>query len=82
MENHFGPRAVRGRAVGDLAQGLRRLPRVLDSLHLVTENERRKAESQAGSPPPTAIRAPPALGLSRSIVAVLALVAAIVALLR
>jgi ubiquinone biosynthesis protein len=40
MRTHFGPRATVGRAVADLAQGLRRLPRLIDSLHLVAEYER------------------------------------------
>ncbi len=47
MVTHFGPRATVGRAVEDLAQGLRRLPRLIDSLHLVAEHERRKAERDA-----------------------------------
>jgi ubiquinone biosynthesis protein len=81
MENHFGPRAIVGRAVEDLTQGLRRLPRLIDNLHLVTENERRKAEGQAfHPPPPTTIRARPRIGFAE-IIAVVALIVAIVALL-
>jgi ubiquinone biosynthesis protein len=81
MENHFGPRAIVGRAVEDLTQGLRRLPRLIDNLHLVTEHERNKSESQALNPPPTTIRARPRIGFAE-IIAVLALIAAIVALLH
>src|SRR5262249_7213672 len=44
MRTHFGPRATAGRAIADLAQGLRRLPRLIDSLHLVAERERQRAE--------------------------------------
>ena len=51
MVTHFGPRATVGRAVDDLAQGLRRLPRLIDSLHLVAEHERRKAERDAKQTP-------------------------------
>ena len=47
MTSHFGPRATVGRAVEDLAQGLRRLPRLIDSLHVVAERERRQAEAEA-----------------------------------
>src|SRR6478735_2776116 len=76
MVTHFGPRATVGRAVEDLAQGLRRLPRLIDSLHLVAEHERRKAERDA-------LQTPPAGRLWRprfaELVAVLALVAAIAA---
>ena len=44
MREHFGPRATIERAAEDLVQGLRRVPRLIDSLHLVAERERRKAE--------------------------------------
>ena len=54
MQSHFGPRATIGRAVEDLAQGLRRLPRLIDSLHVVAERERRQAEAEANEPPPVA----------------------------
>src|SRR5262245_48815828 len=79
MRTHFGPRATASRAVADLAQGLRRLPRLIDSLHVVAEHERRKAElaEQAELEPSPAARGwrP---GFSE-IIAVLALIAAIVA---
>src|SRR5580765_1646170 len=77
MRDHFGPRATVGRAVGDLTQGLRRLPRLIDSLHVVAERERRQAEAEANEPPPATTRTwrP---GFSE-IIAVLALIAAIVA---
>jgi ubiquinone biosynthesis protein len=77
MRTHFGPRATVGRAVEDLAQGLRRLPRLIDSLHVVVEHERRKAEAESKEPPPVAGRAwRPGFA---EIIAVLALIAAIVA---
>src|SRR5436190_5176739 len=44
MKSHFGPRATIGRAAEDVMEGLRRLPRLIDSLHRVAEHERRKAE--------------------------------------
>ena len=76
MVTHFGPRATVGRAVDDLAQGLRRLPRLIDSLHLLAEHERLKAERDA-------LQSPPAGRLWRpgfaETVAILALVAAIAA---
>ena len=52
MTSHFGPRATIGRAVEDLAQGLRRLPRLIDSLHVVAERERRRAEAEFEQPCP------------------------------
>jgi len=76
MVTHFGPRATAGRAVEDLAQGLRRLPRLIDSLHVVAEHERRKAESEARQPPPSSRYWRPRFA---EVVAVLALVAAIAA---
>ncbi len=60
MVTHFGPRATVGRAVEDLTQGLRRLPRLIDSLHLVAEHERRKAERAAAA---AAVGRPLASGL-------------------
>jgi len=78
MREHFGPRAMIGRAVEDLAQGLRRLPRLIDSLHVVAEQERRRAELQASNPPPATTRTWPRIGLTE-VIAVLALIAAIVA---
>jgi ubiquinone biosynthesis protein len=77
MQTHFGPRATVGRAVEDITEGLRRLPRLIDSLHLVAEHQRRKAEREAATPPPI-----PARGWRpgfAEIIAVLALIAAIVA---
>ena len=44
MRDHFGPRATLERAAEDLVQGLRRVPRLIDSLHLIAERERREAE--------------------------------------
>jgi ubiquinone biosynthesis protein len=78
MREHFGPRAIVGRAVEDLSQGLRRLPRLIDSLQLVAENERRKADYQNAEPPPTAGRSWPRVGFAE-VIAVLALLAAIAA---
>src|SRR5215468_6963445 len=78
MRTHFGPRATVGRAVEDLTQGLRRLPRLIDSLQVVAEQERRRAESQASNPAPTTVRAWPRIGFAE-VIAVLALIAAIVA---
>jgi ubiquinone biosynthesis protein len=77
MVTHFGPRATLDRAAEDVAQGLRRLPRLIDSLHLVAEHERRNAEQAAANPPPAAgrFRRP---GFAEA-VAVLALIAAIAA---
>ena len=77
MRTHFGPRATIGRAVEDLAQGLRRLPRLIDSLHVVAERERRKAE-QSKRPSPAPVAPWPRIGFAE-IIAVLALIAAIVA---
>src|SRR5689334_8385054 len=76
MENHFGPRAIVGRAVEDLAQGLRRLPRLIDNLHLVTEHERRRAEEEEAKASPAGRSWRPGFA---EIVAVLSLIAAIVA---
>ena len=77
MQTHFGPRATIGRAVEDVMEGLRRLPRLIDSLHVVAEHERRKAERAEATPPPIPGRGwrP---GFSE-VIAVLALIAAIVA---
>jgi len=58
-------------------EGLRRLPRLIDSLHVVAEHERRKAERAEATPPPI-----PGRGWRpgfAEIIAVLALIAAIVA---
>ncbi|MBM3642973.1 MAG: 2-polyprenylphenol 6-hydroxylase [Alphaproteobacteria bacterium] len=77
MRTHFGPRATAQRATQDLVQGLRRLPRLIDSLHLVAERERRRAEAadrEAAHPP----KARPRIGWGE-VIAVLALVAAVAA---
>jgi ubiquinone biosynthesis protein len=76
MRSHFGPRATAGRAAQDLANGLRRLPRLIDSLHLVAERERRKAEREVQPPPVPGRFWRPGFP---EIVAVLALLAAIAA---
>ena len=81
MRSHFGPRATLGRAAGDLADGLRRLPRLIDSLHLVAERERRKAEQEDAVPARMPQRQWPRAGFAE-IVAVLALLAAIAAWFR
>ena len=78
MRTHFGPRATIGRATEDMVQGLRRLPRLIDSLHLVAERERRKAERDATPPPPRATRLWPRWGFAEAI-AILALLSAIAA---
>ena len=55
-------------------EGLRRLPRLIDSLHVVAEHERRKAERAEATPPPI-----PGRGWRpgfAEIIAVLALIAA------
>ncbi|WP_295134574.1 2-polyprenylphenol 6-hydroxylase [uncultured Reyranella sp.] len=75
MVTHFGPRATAGRAIEDLAQGLRRLPRLIDSLHVVAEHERRKAERDADQPSQSGRLRP----RFAELVALLALVAAIAA---
>ena len=78
MRTHFGPRATVGRAAQDLAHGLRRLPRLIDSLHVVAEHERRRVEQETAEPAPAPVRAWPKIGFAE-IVAILALAAAIVA---
>jgi ubiquinone biosynthesis protein len=80
MQSHFGPRATVGRAVTDLAQGLRRLPRLIESLHLVAERERQRSEREVAVPPPLPVRVW-RFGFAE-VVAVLALIAAIVAWLH
>ncbi|MCA0303596.1 MAG: 2-polyprenylphenol 6-hydroxylase [Proteobacteria bacterium] len=77
MQTHFGPRATASRAFEDVAQGLRRLPRLIDSLHVVAEHERRKAELEQANPPPAPHRSR-RFGPSE-VIAILALVAAIAA---
>ncbi|MBS0538558.1 MAG: 2-polyprenylphenol 6-hydroxylase [Proteobacteria bacterium] len=78
MRTHFGPRATIGRATEDLMTGLRRLPRLIDSLHRVAEHERRKVELAEAVPAPVPSRLWPRIGITE-IVAVLALAAAIAA---
>jgi ubiquinone biosynthesis protein len=51
MRTHFGPRATIQRTGEDLVQGLRRLPRLIDTLHVIAERERRIAEHEAANPP-------------------------------
>jgi ubiquinone biosynthesis protein len=75
MRTHFGPRATAGRAVADLAQGLRRLPRLIDSLYLVAERERQRTEDAEREPSPALRGWRPGFA---EIVAVLALIVAIV----
>jgi ubiquinone biosynthesis protein len=80
MQSHFGPRATAGRAAEDLVRGLRRLPRLIDNLHLVAERERRRAEREQAVPPPSPVRPASRVGLAE-IVAVIALMAAAGALI-
>jgi ubiquinone biosynthesis protein len=81
MQTHFGPRATVGRATQDLVQGLRRLPRLIDSLHLVAERERQRSEREAAAPPAGQARPGPRPGVAE-VVALLALLAAVAAWLR
>jgi ubiquinone biosynthesis protein len=78
MTTHFGPRATLGRALEDVVSGVRRLPRLLDSLNLIVERERRAAEQAAVPPSPVPLRNWPRLGFSE-IVAVVALLVALAA---
>jgi ubiquinone biosynthesis protein len=80
MRDHFGPRATLSRAAQDLGEGLRRLPRLLDTLHLVTEHERQKIERALTLPVPPPIRTWRIV--LAEIVALVALVAAVAAWLR
>jgi len=76
MLSHFGPRATLERTVEDLARGLRRLPRLIDSLHIVAEHERRRAERAQAPPLPHTTRSwRPGFA---EVVAVLALVAVVI----
>jgi ubiquinone biosynthesis protein len=81
MVTHFGPRARLQRASEDLMRGLRRLPRLIDNFHLVSEHERSRVERESREPAPVPSRLWPKIGFAE-VVAVLALVAAIVAWLR
>jgi ubiquinone biosynthesis protein len=78
MRDHFGPRATLQRGAQDLVQGMRRLPRLIDSLHLIAERERRQAERDAVPRPPETGRTWPRPGFAE-VVAVLALLAAVAA---
>ncbi|MBS0522181.1 MAG: 2-polyprenylphenol 6-hydroxylase [Proteobacteria bacterium] len=78
MRDHFGPRATVQRGVGDLMQGLRRVPRLIDSLHRIAERERQQAERDATPRATEADRAWRRIGVAE-ILAVLALVAAVAA---
>lgn len=77
MREHFGPRATIERAGQDVLQGLRRVPRLIESLHMVAERERRRAERDVAEAPLSG-RLWPRLRFSEAI-AVLALIAAIAA---
>jgi ubiquinone biosynthesis protein len=81
MTTHFGPRATLGRTFEELARGVRRLPRLMESLNLIAERERRAAEQAAAPPSPVPLRSWPRLGLSE-IVALVALLVALAAWLR
>ena len=79
MVTHFGPRAVVSRVAQDLARELRRLPRLIDNLHLVAERERLKTEHA------DMLRAPAARGwriVLVEVIAVAALVLAVVAVIE
>src|SRR5215471_11938493 len=78
MVNHFGPRATIGRAAEDVMEGLRRLPRLIDSLHLVAEHERGKAEREEAEVESALTRWTRDIGYAE-VIAVLALIAAVVA---
>ncbi len=78
MRTHFGPRATIGRVSEDLMTGLRRLPRLIDSLHRVAEHERRKVELAEIAPSPSRGRLWSRIGVAEA-VAVLALAVAVAA---
>jgi ubiquinone biosynthesis protein len=78
MTTHFGPRATLGRALEDLAGGVRRLPRLVESMSLIVERERRAAEQAAAPSSPVPLRSWPRLGFSE-VVAVVALLVALAA---
>ncbi|MFO1079675.1 MAG: 2-polyprenylphenol 6-hydroxylase [Reyranellaceae bacterium] len=79
MAEHFGPRAMAGRAAEEFSRGLRRLPRLIDSLHVVAEHERRKAEGASDEAAGRRGRAWRRPGFAE-IVAVVALLVALLAL--
>jgi ubiquinone biosynthesis protein len=74
MQSHFGPRATVGRAVEDLAEGLRRLPRLIDSLHSWPSTAQEGRGQIEGAYAGAARLWPAHIGFSE-IVAVLALIA-------
>ena len=80
MRAHFGPRARAERLLADTLSGLRRLPRLIDNLETVAEGQRQRAETErlASTRPPRALRWPKPVEL----VAAVALLVAVVALLR
>jgi ubiquinone biosynthesis protein len=78
MRVHFGPRATIQRTAEDMMHGLRRLPRLIDSLHLIAERERRKAERVEAEVESVLTRWTRDVGFAE-IIAVLALLAVIVA---
>jgi ubiquinone biosynthesis protein len=73
---HFGPRATVERTAADVMRGLRRLPRLIDSLHIVAEHERLDAERADVATSPVGRLWRPRFA---ELVAVLALLAAIAA---
>ena len=77
MRDHFGPRATLQRGVGDLMEGLRRVPRLIDSLHLIAERERQRVERVAAQSTRRSTL-DPRVGFAE-IIAVLALIAAALA---
>jgi len=81
MRDHFGPRATVQRSVTDLMQGLRRVPRLIDSLHVIAERERQQFERAEAEAESVLTRWTRDIGFAE-IIAVLALIAAIVAWLR
>jgi ubiquinone biosynthesis protein len=81
MRDHFGPRATARRGITDLMQGLRRVPRLIDSLHLIAERERQKVDRVEAEVESVLTRWTRDVGFAE-IIAVLALIAAVVAWLR
>ena len=73
--------ATARRGVQDLMQGLRRVPRLIDSLHLIAERERQKVERVEAEADSVLTRFTRDIGFAE-IIAVLALLAALVAWLR
>jgi ubiquinone biosynthesis protein len=81
MRDHFGPRATLQRGTQDLMEGLRRIPRLIDSLHVIAERERQQAERVEAEVESVLTRWTRDVGFAE-IIAVLALLAAVVAWLR